>query len=369
MAEVVLEHVRKTFGSKVVAVEDFSLTIPDREFTCLLGPSGSGKTTVLRMIAGLEVPDSGRVWIGGRDVTHLEPRQRDISMVFQGYALYPHLSVRHNIAYPLKIRGVSRAERERRVEELARRLEIEDLLDRMPAQLSGGQQQRVALARAMVRQPQAALYDEPLSALDARIRADMRLELRRLQQQFGVTTIMVTHDQLEAMTMSDWIAVMHQGRLQQFGTPTEVFHDPANYFVAGFVGEPQMNFFQCEVALHPNGTSITSPDFTLQLPFEIPAPNRQVVMGIRPQHVLIHFNGDGPGRIPGTVWVSEPEGTEAVHGIQLKETRIKVKTTADTRLDTDQLVWIEFPDHRLYFFDRTSGQRLRPRRPPVPVGR
>lgn len=372
MAEIVLQGIRKTFaGGKVVAVDRVDLEIPDGKFTCLLGASGSGKTTILRIIAGLEVPDAGRVFIGGRDVTRLEPRHRDVAMVFQGYALYPHMTVRENIAYPLRVRGVPPAERERLVREVAARLGIDGLLDRMPGQLSGGQQQRVALARVLVRRPQAALYDEPLAALDARLRAEMRLELRRLQQEFGVTTVMVTHDQLEALSMSDLIAVIHEGRVQQFASPLEIFNEPANMFVAGFVGEPQMNFFTCRYAVVEQRPVLQNSDFSLTLPFAVDVPGPEVVLGIRPQHVVMHFSA-GEDRIAGTVLVSEIEGTEALHIVELGRTRIKVKTSADILPRPGQPVWLELPPGRVYFFDPATGRRLLPEgrhpgRPPQEV--
>ena len=246
MAEVAFEKVRKEFGS-TVAVDDLDLTIDEGEFVSLLGPSGCGKTTTLRMLAGLEEPTGGTLRIGERVVNGVPPSQRDIAMVFQSYALYPHMTVGKNIAYPLRKRGVREPERSERVGATARLLELEELLDRKPRQLSGGQQQRVALGRALVREPEVFLLDEPLSNLDARLRAHMRAELIELHRRIGRTMIYVTHDQLEAMTMSTRIAVMNAGVLQQFATPADIFHRPANVFVAGFIGSPGMSLVSGEL--------------------------------------------------------------------------------------------------------------------------
>ncbi|WP_297487983.1 ABC transporter ATP-binding protein, partial [Thermococcus sp.] len=249
MAEVQLINVWKVFGG-FTAVKDMNLHVKDREFMILLGPSGCGKTTTLRMIAGLEEPTKGRIYIGDRLVADPEkdvfvpPRDRDVAMVFQSYALYPHMSVYDNIAFPLKLRKVPKSEVDKRVREVAEMLGLSELLNRKPRELSGGQRQRVALGRAIVRKPRVFLMDEPLSNLDAKLRVRMRAELKRLQRQLGVTTVYVTHDQVEAMTMGDRIAVINAGQLQQVGSPEEVYHKPANTFVAGFIGSPPMNFLE-----------------------------------------------------------------------------------------------------------------------------
>ncbi|RLE52516.1 MAG: glycerol-3-phosphate ABC transporter ATP-binding protein, partial [Candidatus Methanomethylicota archaeon] len=240
MVKIHLEHVTKVFG-EVVAVDDVTLTIREKEFMVLLGPSGCGKTTTLRIIAGLEEPTKGEVYIDDQPVTYLPPKDRDIAMVFQNYALYPHMKVYDNIAFPLKLRKYPKEEIDKMVKEVAEMLHIEDLLDRMPKQLSGGEQQRVALARALIRRPKAFLLDEPLSNLDAKLRVVMRAELKRLQKELGVTTVYVTHDQAEAMTMADRIAVMKDGKVLQVGSPADVFNKPVNLFVAGFIGSPPMN--------------------------------------------------------------------------------------------------------------------------------
>ena len=244
MANVLLKNLTKRFG-KVVAVNNFNLEAKDKEFIVLLGPSGCGKTTVLRCIAGLEKVDDGAIYIGDKLVNELEPKQRDIAMVFQTYALYPHMTVYQNLAFPLENSNVPPAEIKIKVEETAKLLQISKLLDRKPKQLSGGQRQRVALGRAMVREPRVFLMDEPLSNLDAKLRVYMRAELKKLQKDLGITTIYVTHDQVEAMTMGNKVAIMNEGILQQFGSATEIYFHPANVFVAGFIGTPPTNFFDC----------------------------------------------------------------------------------------------------------------------------
>jgi multiple sugar transport system ATP-binding protein len=364
MAAIRVDSLRKGFrGGRVMAVDDVSFTVPDGEFTCLLGPSGSGKTTVLRMLAGLERPDGGRIHIGDTDVTELEPKGRDLAMVFQGFALYRHMDVRRNIGYPLKVRKLPSSEQRSRVEEVAERLGIAELLDRMPEELSGGQQQRVAIARTLVRQPRAALYDEPMTGLDARLRAEMRLELRRIQQEFGVTTLMVTHDHIEAMTMSDWVGVMNAGKLQQFASPVGVFFDPANLFVATFVGEPRLNVFECDHREMPDGSELSCVDFTLDVGRRLEGARGKVSVGIRPQHIRLTLaepgreQGTGPV-VPGEVIVSEVEGTESVHMVSLRGSQVKLKTSADASLGRGQRVWLELPLSRLYFFDSESGERV-----------
>ncbi|TYL37281.1 ABC transporter ATP-binding protein [Natronococcus pandeyae] len=273
-AEIRLEGVTKRFG-ELVAVDELELTIRDGEFLVLLGPSGCGKSTTLRMIAGLETPSGGRISIGGEDVTETLPQRRELSMVFQSYALYPHKSVRGNLAFPLAKMDVENVDE--RIHRTAELLEIDDLLDQKPGQLSGGQRQRVALGRTIVREPRAFLMDEPLSNLDAKLRVQTRSELRRLQQQLGTTTVYVTHDQEEAMSLADRIAVMNNGELQQVGTPKEVYEQPANEFVAGFLGEPPMNFFapECVVA-------------------DEPALANAATLGIRPEDVRVAGSAGEP---------------------------------------------------------------------------
>jgi multiple sugar transport system ATP-binding protein len=285
MAEIVLDHVTKSYAGGATAVQDFSLTINDGEFIILVGPSGCGKSTTLNMIAGLEDITSGELRIGGERVNEKQPKDRDIAMVFQSYALYPHMTVRQNIAFPLTLAKLPKAEIAAKVEETAKILDLTQLLDRRPGQLSGGQRQRVAMGRAIVRSPKAFLMDEPLSNLDAKLRVQMRTEIARLQSRLGTTTVYVTHDQTEAMTLGDRVVVMLAGVVQQIGTPEELYNNPVNLFVAGFIGSPAMNFFPA-----------TLTDVGLRLPFgEITLPpevhsgltGRQetnLIVGVRPEH-------------------------------------------------------------------------------------
>lgn len=314
VARVELNKVGKKFGN-VIAVDDFTLEIQDKEFLVLLGPSGCGKTTTLRMVAGLEEPSQGRIMIGERDVTYLEPKDRDIAMVFQNYALYPHMTVYDNMAFGLKLRKVPRAEIERRVKMAADTLELGNLLHRRPKELSGGQRQRVALGRAIVREPKAFLMDEPLSNLDAKLRAQTRVELKNLHRRLEATVLYVTHDQTEAMTMGTRIVVMRDGVVQQVDTPDGIYHRPVNQFVATFVGTPAMNLLKGEVERRDNelllkfggGTQVTVPP-GLHRRIES-LPDRSVTIGVRPED--IYLGADKPGvPVPTKVSVFEPMGHE-----------------------------------------------------------
>ena len=281
MAEIVLRNISKVFGGDVVAIDDVSLEIGDGEFIALVGPSGCGKSTLLRAIAGLEEVTAGEISIGGRDVTDLAPRHRDIAMVFQSYALYPHMSVRQNLGYGLKVRRIPKAEIRRRVEEIAALLDLSELLERKPAQLSGGQRQRVAMGRAIVRQPQAFLMDEPLSNLDAKLRVGMRTSLAQLHQRLGVTTVYVTHDQVEAMTLGQRVAVMRDGHILQVDTPQTLYEHPRDLFVAGFIGSPAMNLVDARI----DGGEVVLGQFRIPLPADR-RPGREagrVILGIRPE--------------------------------------------------------------------------------------
>jgi multiple sugar transport system ATP-binding protein len=309
MAQIVLEDVAKTFPDGTVAVNDISLVIPDGTLMVLVGPSGCGKTTVLRMIAGLEQATGGRIVVGDHVVNELTPRERDVAMVFQNYALYPHMSVYQNIALSLKIRHVPREEMNRRVTEAARILGIEDLLKRRPRELSGGQRQRVAMGRAIVRHPKAFLMDEPLSNLDAKLRVQMRAEISRIQRELGVTTIYVTHDQTEAMTLGHQVAVIQKGVLQQVGSPQELYRRPRNTFVAGFIGSPAMNLVEATLIRDDQGTAVLMGERRLAIPDEVLAARpmlesyvgQKVALGIRPEDmedaglVLGAGGGSGPG--------------------------------------------------------------------------
>ncbi|MGB3486107.1 MAG: sn-glycerol-3-phosphate ABC transporter ATP-binding protein UgpC [Mycobacterium sp.] len=299
MAEIVLQNVSKSYPDGAVAVKDFSITIADGEFIILVGPSGCGKSTTLNMIAGLEDITSGDMLIDGSRVNDRAPKDRDIAMVFQSYALYPHMTVRENIAFPLTLASMSKAEIATKVEDTARILDLSDFLDRKPSQLSGGQRQRVAMGRAIVRNPKAFLMDEPLSNLDAKLRVQMRGEIARLQQRLGTTTIYVTHDQTEAMTLGDRVVVMRGGVAQQIGTPTELYERPANLFVAGFIGSPAMNFFPATFT--DVGVKLPFGEVTLtQDAFDVltqHSPVRNLVAGIRPEHLEDAALLDGYARI------------------------------------------------------------------------
>jgi multiple sugar transport system ATP-binding protein len=279
VAEIVLHNVSKIFSGGVVAVDGVSLTIGSGEFLVLVGPSGCGKSTLLRMIAGLEETTTGAISIGERDVTDLPPRSRDIAMVFQSYALYPHMTVRQNLGYGLKVRKTAKPDVAERVDRAAKLLGLDELLDRKPAALSGGQRQRVAMGRAIVREPQAFLMDEPLSNLDAKLRVSMRAQLAALHGRLATTTIYVTHDQIEAMTLGQRVAVMRDGRIQQVDTPQELYARPANLYVAAFIGSPAMNLVEAEVG----GSQVRFGGYAIPLPETDPAPDGRVVVGIRPE--------------------------------------------------------------------------------------
>jgi multiple sugar transport system ATP-binding protein len=318
MAEVTLQKVCKRYG-EVSVIEDLDLEVRDRELMVLVGPSGCGKSTVLRMIAGLEEISAGTIAIGGRVVNEVAPRDRDIAMVFQTYALYPHMTIRENLEFGLKMRKTPRAQIDRLVAEAAEVLEMDKLLDRKPRQLSGGQRQRVALGRALVRKPAVFLFDEPLSNLDAKLRVQMRAEIKKLQQRLATTAVYVTHDQIEAMTMGSRIAVMRDGRIQQVGEPLEIYQRPRNLFVANFIGSPPMNLLKAR--LSRDGTAAVEQGFTLTLPAALRAASgeegREVVLGIRPENVV--EAGEGArgltASLPVEVEFVEPLGDEViVHG-------------------------------------------------------
>jgi multiple sugar transport system ATP-binding protein len=299
MAEIVLEHVNKSYADGATAVKDLNITIADGEFLILVGPSGCGKTTTLNMIAGLEDISSGELRIGGVRMNEKAPKDRDIAMVFQSYALYPHMTVRQNIAFPLTLAKMKKSEIAQKVEETAKTLDLTGLLDRKPSQLSGGQRQRVAMGRAIVRHPKAFLMDEPLSNLDAKLRVQMRGEIARLQRRLGTTTVYVTHDQTEAMTLGDRVVVMHGGVAQQIGTPDELYERPANLFVAGFIGSPAMNFFPA--TLTPAGLTLSFGEVVLRPEVEQVIARHpktgNIIVGVRPEHLADAAFIDGYQRI------------------------------------------------------------------------
>jgi multiple sugar transport system ATP-binding protein len=328
VAEVVLEKINKTYGSSYHAIKDLSLTVHDGEFLILVGPSGCGKSTALRMIAGLEEISSGTLTIGGEDVADLAPKDRDIAMVFQSYALYPHMTVFDNIAFSMKLAGKSKAERTKRVNEIAKTLQLHSLLNSKPALLSGGQRQRVAMGRAMVREPAAFLMDEPLSNLDAKLRVQMRAEIASLQRQLGVTTIYVTHDQTEALTMGDRVAVLKDGVLQQIDTPKTLYHQPINVFVAGFIGSPAMNLFEGRLVdgrIVLAGASIAVPAAAFERSPRLRTfEGGTLIFGIRPEDLYDSKleSGSRLATIPAEVRTIEELGSEHIVHINIDAVRI-----------------------------------------------
>jgi ABC-type sugar transport system ATPase subunit len=355
-----LAHISKSFGP-IRVLQDIDLEFSEREFITLVGPSGCGKTTLLRILAGLETASSGAIYHGDRKVSDLAPGKRDVAMVFQSYALYPHMNVFRNIAYGLKVRGTPKEEAARRVLEVAKVLEIEHLLERKPRQLSGGQRQRVALGRAMVRKPWLFLMDEPLSNLDAKLRVTMRSELKRFHLRLETTTVYVTHDQLEAMTMSDKIAVMDGGEVQQYGTPEEVYNRPANIFVAGFIGSPPMNFL-AGAAVADGALSLDCGGSRGRIgrsPLAGDA-SRGVLLGVRPQDVDVHASAQADC-IEGGIEMIQLVGSEKLVDLAYgRGGQLTAQVKADARLGVGQRVWIGFDAARLHLFDPASGRNLAP---------
>ncbi len=340
------QNVTKTFGDTLV-VDDLSLEIADGEFVVLLGPSGCGKTTTLRMLAGLESVTSGDIYVEGERINDVQTQHRDLAMVFQSYALYPHMTIAENIAYPLRVRKLDKPERTKRVTSVARMLEIEALLDRKPRQLSGGERQRVALARAIVREPRAYLMDEPLSNLDARLRVQMRGELKRLQHQLGTTTIYVTHDQAEAMTLATRVAVMKRGRLQQFDTPLNIYNRPANRFVAEFVGSPSMNFVDGKIE---SGAFVSE---SIRIPVTRENAD-QLTIGIRPEHISVLTEPQN-NAILATVYVTELMGNETFVFLSVGSNKLIARAAADFRAELESPVWLRIDAEKAHYFDRQTG--------------
>ena len=349
MANVVLRDVEKRWGG-FVAVARQSLSVADGEFLVLLGPSGCGKTTTMRMVAGLEEPSGGEIWIGERCVNDVMPKDRDIAMVFQNYGLYPHLSVGENIAYPLRVRGVAKAERETRVADAARKVELGALLHRRPRELSGGQRQRVALARAIVRTPAVFLMDEPLSNLDAKLRVTMRAEIKHLQHELGITTIYVTHDQIEAMTLAHRVAVMNGGVVQQIAPPAEVYDQPANLFVAGFIGSPPMNLVPGALA---DGV-FTAPG--VRVPGAGRGTRDGVVLGVRPECLAV--TEAGAGDLAGGVVATELTGDAVLVTTQVGDARVIARTARGFTAPPGTPIGLRADRTQLHLFDEASGARL-----------
>jgi multiple sugar transport system ATP-binding protein len=358
VASVKYSHVTKQFG-KVAAVQDLNLEVADKEFMTLVGPSGCGKSTTLNLLAGLEELDGGEIYIGDQLMNDVPPGDRNIAMMFQSYALYPHMKVFDNMAFALKIQKAPRDEIERRVGEAAQLLGIENLLERKPAQLSGGQRQRVALGRAIVRDPDVFLLDEPLSNLDAILRVQMRADLRLLFKRLGSTVVYVTHDQAEAMTMSDRLVVFDLGVVQQIGTPIEVYQHPANLFVARFIGSPPINFINGRIEATTDGHQFVSSGFSLSLPAGMVNHDwpSEVIVGVRPEDISLRPSSTG---IPATIKLIEHLGSENIIFVNVAEQTLTLKSDKETIVEADENVGLEIFPGALNFFDPVSEQLLEP---------
>ncbi|GDX06996.1 sn-glycerol-3-phosphate import ATP-binding protein UgpC [Buttiauxella sp. A111] len=356
MAGLKLQAVSKSWDNKTQVIQPLTLDVADGEFIVMVGPSGCGKSTLLRMVAGLERVTSGDIWIDRQRVTEMEPKERGIAMVFQNYALYPHMSVEENMAWGLKIRGMGKAHIQQKVVEAARILELDGLLKRRPRELSGGQRQRVAMGRAIVRDPAVFLFDEPLSNLDAKLRVQMRLELQQLHRRLKTTSLYVTHDQVEAMTLAQRVMVMNKGVAEQIGTPVEVYERPATRFVASFIGSPAMNLL--EGSISADGTR-----FELAGGMALPLGSTQnsyqgraVTLGIRPEHIAL--SSQAAGGVPFMVDTLEMLGADnLVHG-RWGEQKMVVRLAHQNRPQPGSTLWLHLPENHLHFFDKENGQRL-----------
>jgi len=362
LAKVVLEGLTKKFGD-VVAVNDVSIEIQDKEFLVLLGPSGCGKTTALRCIAGLETPEAGNIYIGDRLVNELPPKDRDVAMVFQSYALYPHMSVYDNLSFPLRMRKLPRQEIDEKVRKTAEILRIPHLLKRKPKQLSGGEQQRVALGRAIVREPKVFLMDEPLSNIDAKLRLHMRAELKRLQKDLSTTTAYVTHDQAEAMTMGDRIAVMNHGALIQLSTPISTYRSPSNTFVAGFLGSPPMNFVDCSFVDKDGKAFLDAGTFTVDVSelaavIKEKSTSSEVVLGVRPEDTLVQNDRPRGDAVEAEVYVLEPLGAEIIVDLKIGENMLKAKTPEGLLPSIGDKIWVSFRRNKLHIFDKKTEKAI-----------
>jgi multiple sugar transport system ATP-binding protein len=363
MAGIRLDNVNKMFGDNWV-LRDFSLNVEDNEFVVLVGPSGCGKTTTLRMIAGLEEVTRGEIYIGEKMVNEIPPKDRDIAMVFQSYALYPHMNVFDNMAFGLQNRKFPRDEIRKRVKEAAVILGINELLGRKPRELSGGQRQRVAMGRAIVRKPQAFLFDEPLSNLDAKLRVQMRAELSKLHERLETTIVYVTHDQIEAMTLANRIVIMNEGRIMQEGTPLEVYENPHNLFVAGFIGSPSMNFLETKVTEENGRLYVHGGNFRLSVPANLEGRyrnliNHEVILGIRPEHINDRaFAADVPGRdeLKATVDVMEPVGSDVILIVTVGEHQLTAKVDPHTRASLHQPIGLSVDMSTMHLFEKETGE-------------
>ncbi|SEJ13698.1 multiple sugar transport system ATP-binding protein [Pseudomonas linyingensis] len=364
MATLELRNVNKTYGNgQADTLKNIELAIDSGEFLILVGPSGCGKSTLMNCIAGLEDISGGAILVDGQDISGMSPKDRDIAMVFQSYALYPTMSVRENIAFGLKIRKLPQAEIDAEVARVAKLLQIEHLLERKPAQMSGGQQQRVAMGRALARRPKIYLFDEPLSNLDAKLRVEMRTEIKLMHQRLKTTTVYVTHDQIEAMTLGDKVAVMKDGIIQQFGTPREIYNDPANLFVAGFMGSPPMNFIPLRLQRREGRLFglLDSADGHCELPLgevEEGLEGREVILGVRPEQVLV---GAGSGALPGIraeVQVLEPTGPDTLAFVEINQAKVCVRLAPDAAPRAGDSLELQFAPDKVLLFDAQSGERL-----------
>jgi multiple sugar transport system ATP-binding protein len=363
MADIRVENLVKRFDN-FVAVDNVSLTIEDQEFVVLLGPSGCGKTTLLRAVAGLGMADEGRITIGGRDVTYLPPRERNISMVFQSYAIFPHMTVYDNIAFGLKMHKFDKEETDKRVRQAAELLHIEDMLNRFPSKMSGGQRQRVAVARAIAMKSEVLLMDEPLSNLDALLRLEMRAELKRLLQEIKATTIYVTHDQIEALSMGDHIAVMKSGQIQQYDKPETVYDLPSNRFVGGFIGTPPMNFMQGQVQRENGHVKVKVGDFHVSpaesmLPLLRSYDGSPILMGIRAENMEA-LAKPAKDALQVEVLVLEPLGSQNLLTVKIGDDLVKIATHPTFHVTPGSDIWLRFPADKIRWVDRDNGQVLYP---------
>lgn len=356
MAEVILRDISKVYDNNKVVVNKVNLEIKGNEFVVIVGPSGCGKTTTLRMIAGLEEISSGELYINNKLVNDLPPKDRDIAMVFQNYALYPHMNVYENMAFGLRIRKVDEKEIDRRVKEASRLLEIDQLLNRLPKQLSGGQRQRVAMGRAIVRNPSVFLFDEPLSNLDAKLRTQMRAELARLHRRIGATTIYVTHDQIEAMTLADKIVIMNNGVVQQVGSPIDVYNRPRNLFVAGFIGSPTMNFINARLSTEGERLFLRGEGWRFELPPHFRTESSDLVLGIRPESL---FPVDPQSAIfKGKIEIREVLGSEVYLYVNTGSFSLCLRQEADQRFNLGEEIYLNFKPEALRLFCRSTGLRI-----------
>jgi len=365
MAEVKLVNISKTFEKGIVAVKNVNLEIQDKEFVVLVGPSGCGKSTTLRMIAGLEEVTSGELYIDGELMNFITPKNRDIAMVFQNYALYPHMTVYENMAFGLKLRKYKKVEIDERVNEAAAILNLEELMDRRPKALSGGQRQRVAVGRAIVRKPKVFLFDEPLSNLDAKLRVQMRTEISKLHKKLNATIVYVTHDQTEAMTMGNRIVIMNKGVVHQVDTPIDLYNKPVNKFVAGFIGSPSMNFIEGTISYSDRNLLFTSASNDLILHIdESKYPklksynNKKIIIGVRPEDIIPSNNNGGVGNYSADLEVVEPMGNELFLYFTLSGVQIVARVSKEFVFAAGDKINLSFNPDKLYFFDKEMGQSI-----------